>query len=168
MQNPKVRLAAKKNREVDKNKFGELLRVMPDVFLYEDQGYQEGLEKLAFHPNPAFAPKTYEETTLHAMSGVVLIDLDEKRIARFSGTLTEQVDFGFGVIGQLKKGGTIEVKRIRVSPGTWKTSSSKININGRIVFFKMISKQQDEIQSDFKPVEPDTSVEQALQRLLGK
>ena len=102
------------------------------------------------------------------MSGVVLIDLDEKRIARFSGTLTEQVDFGFGVIGQLKKGGTIEVKRIRVSPGTWKTSSSKININGRIVFFKMISKQQDEIQSDFKPVEPDTSVEQALQRLLGK
>jgi len=85
MQNPKVRLAAKKNREVDENNLVNYSAWMPDVVLYEDQGYQEGLEKLAFHPNPAFAPKTYEETTLHAMSGVVLIDLDEKRIARFSG-----------------------------------------------------------------------------------
>ena len=92
MQNPKTRLAAKKNREADEKKFGELLRVMPDIFLYEDRGNHEGLEKLAFHPNPAFAPKTHEETALHAMSGIILIDLNEKRIVRFSGTLTEQVD----------------------------------------------------------------------------
>jgi hypothetical protein len=81
MQNPKARLAAKKSREADEKKFGELLRAMPDVFLYEDQGNHGSLEKLAFHPNPAFAPRTYEETALHAMSGVLLIDLDEKRIA---------------------------------------------------------------------------------------
>jgi len=71
MQNPKTRLAAKKNREADEKQFGDLLRVIPDIFLYEDQGNHGGLEKLAFHPNPAFAPKTYEETALHAMSGVV-------------------------------------------------------------------------------------------------
>jgi hypothetical protein len=165
MQNPKARLAAKKNREADEKKFGELLRVMPDIFLYEDQGNHEGLEKLAFHPNPAFAPKTYEETALHAMSGVILIDLNEKRMARFSGTLTQQVDFGFGVIGQLKKGGTIEVNRIRLSPGIWKTNSSKIDINGRIALFKTISKQQDETHSEFKRVAPDTNIPQALQQI---
>jgi len=168
LQNPKARLAAKKNREADEKKFGELLRVMPDVFLYEDQGNHGGLEKLAFHPNPAFTPKTYEETALHAMSGVVLIDLDEKRMARFSGTLTQQVDFGFGVIGQLKKGGTVEVSRIRLSPGIWKTNSSKIDINGRIVLFKTISKQQDETHSEFKRVAPDTNIPQALQQIAGK
>src|SRR5258707_15650144 len=139
MQNPKVRLAAKKNREVDEKKFGELIRVMPDVFLYEDQGNHGGMEKLAFHPNPAFAPKSYEETALHALSGVILIDLDEKRIARFSGTLTEQVDFGFGVIGQLRKGGTVEVSRIRLSRGIWKTNSSKIVVKDGLVIFKTIS-----------------------------
>src|SRR5258705_6179406 len=80
LQNPKARFAAKKNRDADEKKFGELLRVMPDVFLYEDQGNHGGLEKLAFHPNPGFIPKTYEETALHAMSGVVLIDLDENRM----------------------------------------------------------------------------------------
>ena len=168
LQNPKARLAAKKNREADEKKFGELLRVMPDVFLYEDQGNHGGLEKLAFHPNPAFTPKTYEETALHAMSGVVLIDLDEKRMARFSGTLTQQVDFGFGVIGQLKKGGTVEVSRIRLSPGIWKTNSSKIDINGRIVLFKTISKQQDETHSEFTRVAPDTNIPQALQQIAGK
>jgi hypothetical protein len=168
MQNPKARLAAKRNREADEKKFGELLRVMPDAFLYEDQGNQKGLEKLAFHPNPAFAPKTYEETVLHAMSGFVLIDLDEKRLAHLSGTLIQQVDFGFGVIGQLKRGGTIEVNRIRLSPGIWKTNSSKIDINGRIVLFKTISKQQDETHSEFKRVAPDTNIAQALQQIAGK
>ena len=168
MENPKARLAAKKNREADEKKFGELLRVMPDVFLYEDQGNHGGLEKLAFHPNPAFTPKTYEETALHAMSGVILIDLDEKRIASFSGTPTQQVDFGFGVVGQLRKGGTIEVNRIRLSPGIWKTNSSKIDLNGRIVLFKTISKQQDETHSEFKPVAPDTTIPRALQQIGGK
>jgi hypothetical protein len=168
MQNPKARLAAKKNREADEKKFDELLRVMPDVFLYEDQGNHGRLEKLAFHPNPAFAPKTYEETALHAMSGVVLIDRDEDRIAHLSGTLTQQVDFGFGVIGQLKKGGTIEVNRIRLSPGIWKTNASKIDINGRIVLFRTISKQQDETHSEFKRVAPDTNIMLALQQIAGK
>jgi hypothetical protein len=168
MQNPKAQQAMKKNREADQKKVDQIFRAMPNAFLFEDQGGEAGLEKLAFHPNPAYNPTTYEETTLHALSGTIPIDLQEKRLAQLSATLTEQVDFGYGVIGQLKKGGTIEVKRIRVSPGIWKTSSSKININGRIVFFKTISKQQDETESDFKPVAPDTSVEQALQRLLGK
>jgi len=102
------------------------------------------------------------------MSGFVLIDLDEKRIAHLSGTLTQQVDFGFGVIGQLKKGGTIEVNRIRLSPGIWKTNSSKIYINGRIALLKTLSKQQDETHSEFKRVAPDINIAQALQQIAGK
>jgi hypothetical protein len=168
MQNPSAQLAMKKNRETDEEKVDKLLRVIPDAFLFEDQGKQEGMEKLAFHPNPAYNPTTYEETALHALSGIMLVDLQEKRLVQISGTLTQQVDFGYGVIGQLKKGGAIEVKRTRLAPGTWKTSSTKINIYGRIILFKTISKQQDETQSGFKPVAPDTSIEQALQKLADK
>jgi hypothetical protein len=168
MQTPLAQLAMKKNREADEKKVNELLRVIPDAFLFEDQGKQDGMEKLAFHPNPAYNPATFEETALHALSGTMLVDLQEKRLVKLSGTFTQQVDFGYGVIGQLKKGGTIEVQRIRLAPETWKTSSTTININGRLVLFKSISKQQDETQSDFKPVAPDTSIEQALQKLFGK
>jgi hypothetical protein len=168
MQNPTAQLAMKKNREADEKKVDELLRAIPDAFLFEDRGNQGGFEKLAFRPNPAYNPSNYEETALHAMSGVVLIDLQEKRLADLSGTLTQQVSVGYGVIGQLKKGGTIEVRRVRLSPGIWKTSSSKIDIRGRIILFKAISKLQDETYSDFAPLASDTSIGQALQKIASK
>jgi hypothetical protein len=75
------------------------------------------------------------------------------------------VDFGYGVIGRLRKGGTVDVNRIRLAPGTWKTSSLRIDINGRFVFFKTINKQQNETHSDFKSVAPDTTILKALERM---
>jgi hypothetical protein len=168
MHNPKAQLAMKKNREEDEKKLDELLRAIPDAFLFERQGDQGRLEELRFRPNPAYNPSTYEESVLHAMSGVVLVDLQEKRLVNLTGTLMQQVNFGYGLIGQLKKGGTIEVKRVRLSPGIWKTSSAKIDLNGRIVLFKTIRKQPDEMYSDFKPLAVDTSIDQALQRIVIK
>jgi hypothetical protein len=168
MQNPKAQLAMKRNREADEKKVDDLLGAIPDALLFEDQGKQGGLEKLAFRPNPAYHPSTYEETALNALSGVILVDLHEKRLVQLSGTLTQQVDFGHGAIAQLKKGGTVEVTRIRLSPGIWKTSSFRLDINGRIALFKPISKQRDETLSDFRPLAPDTSIGQALQQLTLK
>ena len=168
LQNPKAQLAMKRNREADEKKVDDLLRAIPDAFLFEDQGDQEDVEKLAFRPNPAYHPATFEEKALNALSGVILIDLQEKRLVRLSGTLTQQVDFGDGAIAQLKKGGIIEVERTRLSPGVWKTSFLCLNINGRIALFKPISKQRDETLSDFRPLAPDTSIAQALQQLTLK
>jgi hypothetical protein len=168
MQSPKAQLAMKKNREADEKRVDDLLRAIPDVFLFEDKGNQEGVEKLAFRPNPAYHPATFEEKAVNALSGVILIDLEEKRMIQLSGTLTQQVDFGDGAIAQLKKGGAIEVKRIKLSPGIWKTSFFSLKINGRIALFKPISKQQDETLSDFKPLARDTTIRQALQQLTLK
>jgi hypothetical protein len=165
MQNPKARLELKNSRDADEKKFDHLLRIIPEAFLLEDQGVQNGLEKVAFRPNPAYKPATYEERALHAMNGFILIDVQQKRLVQLSGTLTEQVDFGYGIIGYLKKGGTVEVNRIRLSPEVWKTRSSRIDLNGRIVLFKTISKQQDETHIDFKPVAPDTTILQALEQM---
>lgn len=168
IQNPKARLALKKNREADEKKFHDLLCVLPEAFLFEDQGKRGDMEKLAFRPNSAFNPKNYEERALHAMSGMVLVDIGEKRLTQFSGTLTKQVDFGFGLIGHLSKGGTIQVTRVRLSPGLWKTRSSRIDLDGRFVLFKTVSKQQDETHCNFKPLASDTSIDQAIRELLNK
>jgi hypothetical protein len=168
IQNPKAQLTMKRNREADEKKVDDLLLAIPDAFLFEDRGNQEGVEKLAFHPNPAYHPATFEEKALNALSGVILIDLQEKRLVQLSGTLTQQVDLGDGAIAQLKKGGTIEVKRTRLTPEIWKTSFFSLNINGRIALFKPISKQRDETLSGFRPLAPDTSIAQALQQLTLK
>jgi len=165
MQNPKARQTLKKNRETDEKKFEDLLRVIPDAFLFEDEGRQGGLEKLAFRPNPGYSPVTYEETVLQAMSGVILIDLQEKRLALLAGALMHQVSFGYGLIGHVNQGGTIEIHRTRISSGRWKTSSSKINLEGRFIFFKTISKQLDETRFDFEPVAPDMTIQRAVEQM---
>jgi hypothetical protein len=168
MQNPKARLALKENRDADEKTLYNLLRVLPEAFLFEDQGNQQSMEKLAFRPNPTFNANNYEERGLHAMSGMMLIDLQEKRLARFSGTLTKQVDFGFGLIGHLNKGGTIQVSRFRLSLGLWKTNFFRIDLDGRFVLFKTISKQREETRCDFRPIASNTSLEQALRELVSK
>ena len=166
-ENPKARLPLKKNRQAQEKKVDDLLRVLPDLFLFEDPGKQDGLESLAFHPNPAYKPTTYE-MALHALSGVVLIDLRERRLARFSGTLTQPVSFGHGLLGHLNKGGVIEVNRVRLSPGLWGTSSFRTDFDGRFAIFKNISKHLDETRHHFEPVPPDTNMQRALERLVPK
>ena len=167
-ENPKARLTLNKNRKAEEKKVDDLLHVIPDIFLFEDQGPQEGLERLTFAPNPAYRPETYEETALHAMSGLVLIDLREKRLAGFSGTLTQQVNFGHGLLGHINKGGTIEVNRVRLSPGLWGTSLFRTDFDGRFAIFKSISKHLDETRNDFEPVPSDTDIQRALEEIAHK
>ncbi len=83
-----------------------------------------------------------------------MIDLQEKRLEQLSATLTEDVVFGYGLVGRPDKGGTISITRTKVVPGIWKTSTSKINLNGRLLMFKTINKQKDETRGDFKGISP--------------
>jgi hypothetical protein len=168
LENRKARLTLKKDREAEERKVDDLLRVIPDIFLYEDRGKHGSLEKLAFFPNPAYKPATYEEAALHAMSGVVLIDLREKRLAQFSATLIQQVNFAHGLLGHLNKGGMVEVKRVQLSPGLWETSLFRTDLDGRFAIFKSISKHLDETRSDFEPVPADTNIQRALEQIVGK
>jgi hypothetical protein len=162
-ENPKARLTLKKNREAEEKKVDDLLHVISDIFLFEDQGKQGGLERLTFVPNPAYRPETYEETALHAMSGLVLIDLREKRLARFSGTLRQQLN-----LGHINKGGTFEVNRVRLSPGLWGTRLFRTDFDGRFAIFKNISKHLDETRNDFEPVPSNTNIQRALEQIAHK
>jgi hypothetical protein len=146
----------------------ELLRIIPEAFVFEDQGKDGESEKIAFHPNPAFKPGTYEQRILHALDGMVFVDLHDKRIARLSGSLATGVEFGYGVIGHVQQGGTTEITRVYLSEGIWKTNAEKIDINGRFVLLKSINKHQDETRTDFAPVAPDTTFAQALNEIEKK
>jgi hypothetical protein len=59
------------------------------------------------------------------------------------------------------------VNRVRLSPGLWKTTLLKTDLDGRALF-KSISKQLDETRSDFEPVPPDTNMQRALERIVRK
>jgi len=156
------RQAIRKQQDDEDKKMEELFRVIPGAFVFEDQGKEGQSERIAFHPNPGFKPKTYEQRILHTLDGTVLIDLQDKRIARVSGSLGTRVEFGYGLIGHVKQGGSMEIARVHLSPGVWKTSAEKIDIDGRFVMLKAINKHQEESRTGFEPVAPGTTFAQAL------
>jgi hypothetical protein len=168
LKDPSGRRAIQKQRDDDDRKMEELLRVIPEAFVFEDQGQEGESEKIAFHPNPGFKPKTYEQRILHALDGVVLVDLRDKRIVRLSGSLRARVEFGLGLIGHVEQGGTTDIRRVRLSAGVWKISAEKIDMDGRFVMLKTIKKHQDESRTDFEPVVPGTTFAQALTEMATK
>ena len=168
LKNPAGRRAIQRQRGDDDKTVEELLRIIPEAFVFEDQGKEGESERIAFHPNPGFKPRTYEQRILHALDGIVSIDLHEKRIARLSGSLGTRVKFGHGLIGHVEQGGTTEITRVQLSPGVWKTSREKIDIDGRFVMLKTVNKHQDESRTGFEPVAPDTTFAQALKQIEKK
>ena len=165
LKNPSGRRAIQKQRDDDEKTMEELLRIIPEAFVFEDQGKEGESERIAFHPNPGFKPKTYEQRVLHALDGIVFIDLHDKRIARLSGSLGTRVKFAYGLIGHVEQGGTAEITRVQLSPGVWKTSAEKIDIDGRFVVLKTINKHQDESRTGFESVASDTTFAQALDEM---
>jgi hypothetical protein len=157
--------AFKKEHDDEAKRMEDMLRVIPEVFVFQDLGKERGLEKLSFHPNPDFKPKTYEQRVLHTMVGTAFIDLREKQIARVSASLAQRVEFGLGVLGRVDKGATLNIARTRVSDGVWQVSVEKIDLSGRMAIFKSLSKHKDEFRSEFKPVAPGTTIAQALDEL---
>jgi hypothetical protein len=143
----------------------EMLRIIPEAFVFQDLGKQRGLEKIAFHPNPDFKPKTYAQRILHTLVGTAFIDLHDKQIARISASLAERVEFGLGLLGRVDKGGSMNITRTRLSAGVWQVSVEKIDLSGRMAIFKSLNRHKDEQRSDFKPVAPGTTVAQALDEL---
>ena len=156
--------ARKKNREeidADGRKSAELLKLLPEAFLFTRAGREGKSIRLNFRPNPKYRPSSNEARVFHAMEGVLLIDAKQTRLAKLSGRLISDVDFGFGILGKLRKGGTFEVVQSEVAPKDWEVSLLDVHISGRALFFHSIGEQQHEVRSQFKPVPSGLSLAQA-------
>jgi hypothetical protein len=151
----------RKQYEADEQQLEKLMRLMPDAFLYDYDGVDGSLPRLKFRPNPNYDPPTYEARALHALAGTILIDGKQKRLAHVSGELMDRVSFGYGFLGHVDKGGTVEMERQQVGPSQWKTSLINIKLSGRIVFFKTIDKEQHETRSQFREVSDNLTLAQA-------
>ena len=156
--------ARTKNREeidADGQKSAELLRLLPDAFLFNRDGHEGKSVRLRFRPNPKYRPSSNEARVFHSMEGVMLIDAKQTRLAKLTGKLISDVDFGFGILGKLTKGGTFEVIQSQVACKDWEMSLLDVHISGRALFFHTIGEQQHEVRSQFTPVPSGLSLAQA-------
>jgi hypothetical protein len=162
--------ARKKNRneiDADGQKSAELMKLLPDAFLFIRAGREGRSVRLKFRPNPKFRPASNEAKVFHAMEGELLIDAKQTRLAKLSGTLTSDVDFGFGILGKLQKGGRFEVVQSAVALKDWEVSLLDVHISGRALFFHSIGEQQHEMRSQFKALPSGLSLAEAVSIVKG-
>jgi len=168
----------KQAEDDDAGRVFKVLRALPSAFLYQDAGLGEGptgkVEKFTFRPNPAFTSTDLETEVLPAMSGEIWIDPVRLRVARLEAHLQQDVDFGWGILGRLNKGGWIVIEQADVGPSMgpdkvidqWRIVRFQMQMSGRVVFKNRVF-DTTEVQTNYAPLPLGLSYQKAIEMLLA-
>jgi len=99
VQDAELRQRQKRRHEQDGEKANALTKSLPDAFLWTFAKQDSDETTLRFEPDPQFRPPTREARVFAAMAGVMVVNTSQKRIQELKGTLTRDVNFGFGLLG---------------------------------------------------------------------
>jgi hypothetical protein len=160
----------KQSQDQDTARALKVLRSLPNAFIYEDEGPVEGssgaVEKFRFKPNPKFDPPDLETQVLTQMAGELWIDRAQERVTRLDGRLQQDVDFGWGILGRLYKGGSILIEQADVGDHQWRVVHFDMKMSARVVF-KTKSFDTTEDASQFVTVPQGLKYQQAIAMLRG-
>jgi hypothetical protein len=158
----KMREKTRKQAE-DQQHIERLLVALPDAFHceYAAVAREDRNLRLECSPNPSFSPPNYETQILQGMKAVILIDRDEKRVAKIEGTLFKDVTFGWGILGRLNRGGHIEISQSRVAGKHWGMTRMQLVFDGHVIVVKPLHIEETETSWEYRSV-PKMNVAQAL------
>jgi hypothetical protein len=178
VRNPEELNKKRKQEKEDAERTERILRALPDAFLYEPDGSERGsagvghpgdeLVRFKFRPDPSYVPPTRVEQVLTGMSGHLLIDAKENRVAEIDGTLEKEVGFGWGILGHLDRGGRFLVQQADVSDHHWEVTRMELTFTGKILFFKKLNISSSDLFSDFHQVSSDLTFAQGVELLKKK
>lgn len=158
----------KQAEDADMERATKVLRALPYAFLYQYAGTGVGptgqVEKFTFKPNPEFSPPDLETQVLTKMTGEIWIDATQERVTRLEGHLQQDVDFGWGLLGRLNKGGWIVLGQADVGLHQWRTVHFQMSMSGRLVFKSRVFDTTED-ESQFAPVPAGLRYQQAIQML---
>jgi hypothetical protein len=167
-QDPSQQARQHKNNQHDDKQAAEMLNMLPHAFVWTRIGNEGGNTTLHFKPDPQFDPPDYEARVFAAMEGDMTVNDAEHRIVSLKGKLIRDVKFGFGVLGELKAGGTFDVERRQTGGGEWQITESHIHIAGHALLFKSIGAQEDDVKTRFKRLPDGVTFEEAEKELMGQ
>ena len=158
----------KQDEDADAARAFKVLRALPTAFVYQYASEGEGptgkVEKFTFRPNPAFSPPDLETEALTAMAGEIWIDPVHQRVARLEGHVQHDVDFGWGILGRLNKGGWIVIEQADVGGGQWRTVRLQMVMSGRVVIKTRVFDTTEE-QTKFAPLPAGLDYKKAIAML---
>lgn len=158
----------KQAEDEDQGRVLKVLRALPAAFVYQDAGAGEGpagkVEKFTFKPTPGYSAPDLETQVLTQMAGEIWVDPVHLRVVRLEGHLEEDVDFGWGILGRLNKGGWIAIDQADVGGGEWRTVHFKMAMSGRVVWkTRVFDTSEDE--SGYEPVPAGLGYQKAIEML---
>jgi hypothetical protein len=175
VQSPQELRKKKRDEKEDSEHTERILKALPDAFLYERDGTEPGREglgapgdklvRLNFRPNPNYNPPSHVEQVLTGMSGHLLVDVTQKRIAEIDGTLSKEVEFGWGILGHLNPGGRFLVQQADVGEHQWEVTSMQLSFTGKVLFIKKLAIHSNDRFSDFHPVPGNLTFAQGVELL---
>jgi hypothetical protein len=169
LDHPELQAHRQKREKEDSDRGDTMVKMLPNAFLYRYAGEVQAVNgpaiRLLFKPNPAFHPSNPEGNVYHGMVGELWVDKAQERLVRFDAHLVQDVDFGWGVIGRLYKGGSILVEDIDAGDHHWEAKHLHLDLTGRVLLVKTITFRTTEDASDFHPVPRDTTYKDAIHLL---
>ncbi|WP_109486737.1 hypothetical protein [Occallatibacter savannae] len=163
---PSAQNKKRKSGQHDDEQAAELLKILPDAFIWNFDGQRGNEIFLHFKPDPQFRPPDLEARVFAGMEGDMAVDRQQHRIATLKGRLIHDVKIGYGILGQLKAGGTFDVERRELTPTVWEIVETHVHIDGHALIFKTISENEDDVKSHFKQINQGTSLQQAKEELM--
>ncbi len=167
---PEIQEHRHKREQEDSGREDEMTRLLPDAFLYTDLGIVSGPNgpayRLSFKPNPSFKPPDREAEVYHGMEGELWIDQAQERIVKLDAHLIDDVEFGWGILGKLYKGGSLTIEQQDIGHHHWEPTMMKLNLTGIALMVKALSYQTTETSTDFQPVPLNMGYQDAVHMLL--
>ena len=160
----------KKEQQADDDRMTKMFRELPKAFNYQYDGTVQGSNghtwvRLKFEPNPDYTPASRETSVFKAMSGVMVIDPKVERLAKIEATLFRDVNFGWGILGHLDKGGHFFVEQTNIRDNRWEPTYMNVQFTGKALLFKTINLHQIDSSSDYTRVADNLSLAQGVDML---
>jgi hypothetical protein len=111
--------------------------------------------RLGFTPNPQFDPPSEEAKIFRGMAGEVWIDPTEERMVKLDAPPDRGGRFWLGIIGRLRKGGTILLEQTHVGGHQWELTHMQLSLTGRVLLIRSLNIHMTEDESEFSPVSPE-------------
>ncbi|HET9741188.1 MAG TPA: hypothetical protein VFQ00_00430 [Terriglobales bacterium] len=142
-----------------------MVKALPNAFYYEEIGREGDIVKFRFRPDPNYDPQSREESVYTGMAGELWLDVAQNRLRKIDAHLFHDVDFGWGILGRLYKGGSFMVEQKQVEGDHWDTVAMKLDLNGKALFFKSLIYKEQEYESDFHRLPDHITLAQGLEAL---
>ena len=168
---PEIQEHRHHREQKDADRVNRLMRLLPDAFLYRDQGTSPcptgkgTCHHLTFSPNPSFEPPDVEANIFRGLAGELWIDQAQERLTRLDAHVIANVDFGWGILGKLDKGGTIQLEQSDIGNHDWELTTLKLNLTGKALMLKSLDIHLTEQATHFSYVPPGVDYRKAIELL---